>query len=289
MKQTPLSAAVRERLSGVNDLVWLQEFSLHEMDMVSTGFSKKVAGLHTKDIFGKNPYAARINIRLDRMPGFRRRLTEALLATVFAHSFELLNDYLREASRLLKEHGNSVWQSDLTRKAPEDRFEDSWNATGYPAITSELWKTFKYLRLRRNHYAHIAQILKPDFKALLVAQGVHLNQFWRDPSMMGAAAPLDFASPAIFAPTVPEVIAMLRVHLLWVVHFDPLVVAQLNQAKLLSEFAKNTWRTAGGRKFTKNDATVGRLARAIRSGFREATGVSPPASDIEKLIWSFRA
>lgn len=288
MKRTSISAAVVERLNAVNDLVWLQEFSLHELDLVSAGLSKKAAALCTTDLFGKNPYAARINIRLDRMPAFRKRLTEALLVTVFAQSFELLNDYIKVITWLLNNHGTSPWQPVLHRRAPEERLEDSWNATGYPAICPELWNTFKYLRLRRNHYAHIAQVVSSGFTGFLGAQGAQLNQFWRDPSRMGPASPGDFTSQVIFTPTVGEISAMLRVHLLWILHFDPLIVARLNQTKLLSEFAKNLWQAAGGKKYKKNDATVKNLARAIRADFRQETGGSPSIAVIEELIWRFR-
>ena len=189
---------------------------------------------------------------------------------------------------LLKNHGNRPWQSVLLRRAPEERLEDSWNATGYPAICSELWNTFKYFRLRRNHYSHIAQVVSPNFTGFLAAQGAQLNQYWRDPSRMGPVAPLDFSSQVIFAPTIAEVSAMLRVHLLWVLHFDPLVVAQLDQKKLISEFAKGRWHAAGGGKFRKNDATVGKLARTIRAEFRRRTGGTSSVGALEKLIWRFK-
>jgi len=288
MKRTFISATVVERLNSINDLVWLQEFSLHELDLVSLGHSKKAAALCTTDLFGKNPYAARINIRLDKMPAFRRRLTEALLVTVFSQSFELLNDYIKVTALLLKHHGNRPWQAVLVRKVPEERLEDSWNATGYPAIRPELWNTFKYFRLRRNHYAHIAQIIAPNFTGFLAAQGAQLNQFWRDSARMGPAAPLDFSSQAIFAPVIAEVSAMLRAHLLWMLHFDPLVVAQLDRTKLISEFAKGHWLVTGGAKFRKNDATIGKLARKIRTEFRRKTGGSASVVALEKLIWGFK-
>ena len=155
-------------------------------------------------------------------------------------------------------------------------------------ICPELWNTFKYLRLRRNHYAHIAQALSPVFTGFLGTQGAQLNQFWRDPSRMGVAVPLDFSSQVIFTPTVGEVSAMLRIHLLWILHFDPLIVAQLNQTKVLSKYAEGLWQAAGGKKFKKNDATVENLARAIRTDLRQKTGGSPSIAVIEKLIWRFR-
>jgi len=288
MKQTSVSVAVVERLNAMNDLVWLQEFSLHELDHVISGHSRKAAALCTTDLFGKNPYAARINIRLDKMPVFRRRLTEALRVTVFAQSFELLNDYLQVINLLLKNCGKRSWQSVLLRNAPEEKLEDSWGATGYPAISSELWNTFKYLRLRRNHYTHIAQVLSPGFAGFLAAQGTQLNQFWRNTSKMGSAAPLDFSSQAIFSPPVAEISAMLRVHLLWILHFDPLVAAQLDQSKLLSAFAKDLWHDAGGSKFRKNDATVEKLARTIKTDFRRRTGAVSSLVALEKLIWGFK-
>jgi hypothetical protein len=288
MKRTPILDSVVRRLNAINDLVWLQEFSLYELDQRNASLSAKARQLCTSDIFGQNPFSARINLRMERVPQFRNELTATLCQAVFSQSYELLNDYLDEVTLLLQHLGKRNWVTSNDR-APEKKFSDSWDASGYPSLQPEYIATYKYLRLRRNHYAHIAQTVSPAFSCFLNTTGAQLNAFWRDPSRIGVGTPLDFSSSTIFAPNVDESISMLRVFLLWVTFFDASIVTQLDGTKLIRQFSYSSWKKAGGTSFKKNNETVKKMAKTVQHTFKQATKGVVTLTDIEKLIWAFKA
>lgn len=62
------------------------------------------------------------------------------------------------------------------------------------------------------------------------------------------------------------------VDLLASVGFDRLMVAQMDDAKLLSGFVRKSWVKAGGRRFRKNTEAVRNLARSIRRELHLRTG-----------------
>lgn len=239
----------------------------------------------TGDFFGSNPYAGRFNVAVGKMGDFAGKLEAALHKLVLVDVYENFLEYLgKDIPRLMGECGSHGWTASAARRkpeAPERKFDRGWQNSGYLAIDGDLLETFTYLRLRRHHYAHAAEVISERFTGHTASAGARLNVYWAG-KLPGAK--LDFTSHDIFSPANDEIIALIRVAQSWIRALDAAVAAPLVPDKVVAFVARERLLAAGGRAFARNSMTVAQLARGVRADCEDKWGLRVKMAAAEAAV-----
>jgi hypothetical protein len=286
--RTPLIRPLEKHIAVLNDLVWFHQFSQHEIGISRERLSPRAAQLMTGDFFGGNPFAARFNVAVGKMGDFGAKLETALHKLVLVDVYENFLEYIdKDIPELLAECGHGRWPGPSAKSfrskfaPPESKFERLWVTSGYPPIDRHLWETFTYLRLRRHHYAHAAEMVSDRFTAHAHDTGARLNAYW---GVKLRGAKFDFTSHEIFKPKSDEIIALIRVAQAWLRAMDAAVAGELVADQVLEFVARERLRAAGGKAFARNIITVTRLARGARADCQDQWGLTVKISAAEAAI-----
>lgn len=283
--RTQFIRPLEKHIAVLNDLVWFHQFSQHELGLARSRLSMRAAQLMTGDFFGSNPFAGRFNVAVGKMGDFSGRLEIALHKLVLVDVYENFLEYLgKDIPRLMADCGSHGWTVPAPKRkpeAPESKFEQGWQNSGYPTIDRHLLETFTYLRLRRHHYAHAAEVISERFVGHTASAGARLNAYWAG-KLLGAK--LDFTSHNIFTPASDEIIALIRVAQSWIRALDAAVVGQLVPDKVVAFVARERLRAEGGRAFTRNSMTVTQQARGVRVECQDKWGFSVKIGAAEAAV-----
>lgn len=179
MSRTPALRKFEAQLARVNDLLCYYLFSDAEVEGSLSGIVNADPDTYTTDAFPENRFSERLHIRTSKLPSFRELAFHTSVGVSLIGAVEYLLSYIAEveefrASVVPTEHDQ------IKHERPEEQLRQklqSW--VGHDPLDSALTMTIKYLRLRRNHIAHVRDEMSQDFKDLTKNHAAHLNRFWQ--------------------------------------------------------------------------------------------------------------
>ena len=158
----------------------------------------------TPAVFPHNPFAERIYVPIGHLPKFRSEQVVTALGVSFAFAVEQLLLYIESAIR----HWMQINGTPCQITEPIDACLQTCAAkSAKHAIGSNLFKTVKYLRLRRNHVIHAASQLTSELEKTLKYDGPVLQQYWESKTTIPA---VDFSSETVRTFTADETISLIN-------------------------------------------------------------------------------
>lgn len=178
MRRTSLLKKYERILVEVNDQLCYYLFSDHELGKLVTGFEDSISHTYTTEQFPDNPYSTRIHIPIEGIPLFRQKALNSLLASNLLACIEYLLEYISEVQSFREKVVVLGTQNTPTDKAPEDKLNTNIKKWSSNTLDSSFVKTLQYLRLRRNHIAHVNDSLSAELNSLIKNSSNLLNQYW---------------------------------------------------------------------------------------------------------------
>ena len=186
MPKTPLILEARQRLRAFGDQLYYHAFV---DELAWAGLTSHVDAddkRFTSDVFPSNAKAPRIHVPLSRLPAFRDAALSVEFGAVIVASYEVADSYAFQLPQLLARLAvQSV--ADRYSDVAEDNMRSALSAAGAQLPEAEVFETFKYIRLRRNHIAHLRSEPTKELSELIRQRGTHLMRYWK------SAGPLDFS------------------------------------------------------------------------------------------------
>lgn len=228
--RTPSLKKYKARLASVNDQLCFHFFASEQArpaidhsvvsnpdDLVSTSFPT-------------NSFAPRIDIRNKLLPKFQKAATETLGGLALVSAVECLLSYSDEIQSL---RAKLIPTTDdaLKHEKAEEQLSiklTNWGGAPHTALT----KSFAYLRLRRNHIAHVNQEPHQSLKDVTKNYGSMLSTYW---NQQPATLPgLSFTSQNFSVSTEQEAFSLLNLCRVVMEKYDDLVCSTIPQPNMES-------------------------------------------------------
>ncbi len=274
MHRTPWGPPVLDRMAAVNDQLCFFLFAEWEVERSLLRFAPSLNERFSTELFADNPHAPRIHVPLADLRGFQIANRTFALGTYFATSYELLAGYYRPAIDLLARFRPATLTPSSSLKK-EIWFSETLASSGAPAIATEIIDTLSYLRLRRNHFVHFGEDVKPEMQELQDKKGDRLNVFW-DASVDA----LNFRDPMLDTFPEDETIELLKLLRIVVEQLDTAVAMGLD-TRMVIEAECNA--VLDGRT-ALNDREFARAGKKVEGRLRHNYGYDVDGGRIEESL-----
>lgn len=177
MQKTNLKNEYLDKVAFVNDQLCYFQFA---DEIVRKEIEKKEIvdpSRLTTDIFSSNKFAKRIQVRFCELESFRNKAIETASGISLSLGVEHLLNYLDAVQNLKMEISNTS-ASKKKFDSPEEQIQNNFKEWNIDDIDSAMFKTIKYLRLRRNHIVHSREELTDGFDTVVRRESNHLKNFW---------------------------------------------------------------------------------------------------------------
>jgi len=231
----------------------------------------------TPTVFPNNMFAERIYVPVGRLPQFRSEQLITSLGVSFAFAVEQLLLYIEIAIRHWVEVNGITCQ--ITE--PIDACLQSCVVKGAKkAIDSNLIKTVKYLRLRRNHVIHAASELTAEFVKSLKYDGPVLQKHWGAKTTIQA---VDFSSDAVRTFTADETISLIKLVRICVEEIDNFLAGELEGEQVLKLLERDLLDRQPELK-AKGPAIAARRVRKVKKRAFELYALSAKTLEVAHVL-----
>ena len=165
------------KLEDMNDQLCYFLFSDIEANNVFADLEQNVAGTYTTEVFSKNEFSERLHIKIEALPAFRTKAFHTLVSMSVIASVEYLLSYLEEIEEFRSNVKESIHDG-ITDKKPEEQLRRKLSHWLDEDPDGAVIKTMAYLRLRRNHIAHVREEMSDGYRSLIKNDSNYLNNYW---------------------------------------------------------------------------------------------------------------
>jgi hypothetical protein len=179
LKRTPIGAKFSKQLVKANDQACFSALEHFEFSKILRRLEATQADDFTTEIFGDNPYAARMYRRGCELRNFGTTAADVGLQMAIIASYEYADAFSSELQSFRRVHHPSPADS-IKAEADEDTLREkivAWSGEEQPR---GYFDTLGYLRHRRNHFAHGNEELEAAFSKFINQRGHQLNTFWKN-------------------------------------------------------------------------------------------------------------
>jgi len=176
--KTPILRKYETKLVEVNDQLCYFLFSDAEVEAHLDKTTAESGEAFTTNIFPDNRFSERLHIKVSALPLFRKQAFHTTAGVSLIAAVEYMLYYIEEIERYRAKVLPSVHDS-LHSNKPEEQLENKLKEWSGKAPNNAIIKTIKYLRLRRNHIAHLNDEMSQDFKSLIRNDATQLNNYWK--------------------------------------------------------------------------------------------------------------
>jgi hypothetical protein len=177
MKRTPVSTRFTRQLIKVNDQVCFAALRQWEFEQTLAPLLLSRPAEFTPTVFATNPFAESIYRKVGELPAFSEEAEQVALHMGVIASVEHSLAYIEEVQTFRQSLISSAGD-EIKDDAEEEQLRlkiKQWSGETTP---SGYFRTLGYLRLLRNHYAHVNDSSHPSFKTYVRSHGTPLNKFW---------------------------------------------------------------------------------------------------------------
>jgi len=218
----------KDRLARVNDQLCYHFFAAEQAKpAIHELIASKPDDLVSQS-FPENSFSPRINIRNKFLPQFQQFATETLGGIALVSAVECLLSYSDEIQSLRAALIPSAADAIEHEKAEEQLSLKltAWGSAPSIALTMSL----AYLRLRRNHIAHVNQEPHPSLRSVTKNYGKLLSTYWaQQPTKLPG---ISFSSLVFSAGTEQEAFSLLNLCRVVMEKYDALVCSTLPQPRV---------------------------------------------------------
>ncbi|EJT1896431.1 hypothetical protein NV115_003519 [Vibrio alginolyticus] len=231
MRKTSLKDPYFNKLANVNDLLCYFQFADFETGKSVESLTVNTVGKLTSELFPDNEFSSRIQVRYEGLLDFRNSANNTAAGMSLSFGIEHLINYFGDVIELKTEICPSSQLAKTDSNAVEDNIEANVRLWGSKKKLSQIIKTVKYLRLRRNHIVHVRNNLSEDLERLIRIEGKGLNTFWNKRTNL---AELDFASKDIYQFTVNETYTCMKLLRVCLEEIDEAISSTLGEEELIA-------------------------------------------------------
>ncbi|PCJ84764.1 MAG: hypothetical protein COA57_08720 [Flavobacteriales bacterium] len=273
--KTTLSKKYIDRLAALNDQLCFFQFNRNELNKRLSEFGTNAHSLFTPDVFAQNSMASRINVTIGDLPRFQELNQTFTFGAYISTSYEVISYYLRDSLDYLQSIEPLTFQLTNDRQL-EEKYSLTLTSSGCSPIQRELIDTLKYIRLRRNHFTHLADGLDPHFANLIATSGITLNNFWA-----GTIIGLDFTSTNVLMFNESETIDILMLLRIIVERLDAYLASNLSATGIITFIADREFSSKPQR--INNDVVKQRISKVKTLGKKDF-GIMLVESDIDPIV-----
>ncbi len=165
------------KLEDMNDQLCYFLFSDTEVARVLSEVKENLQEEFTTDVFSENEFSKRLHIKIKALPDFRAKAFHTLVSMSVIASVEYLLNYIEEIEEFRSKVMPSVHDG-IENSKPEEQIKQKLTNWLDKEPESEIIKTIAYLRLRRNHIAHVEEDMNGVFSTLIKNDSNNLNKYW---------------------------------------------------------------------------------------------------------------
>lgn len=177
MARTPIKNRFKDHLTVINDQLIYYLFADKEVESRLSTISVSSEDEYTTDLFPDNEYSERLHVKYSAITAFRDGVTNANKAVCLVLGTEYLLTFMQEAQEFRE---SVVYDNkcDIVEDAVEDQLYKKLIRWSRHPIEKKIFKTVKYLRLRRNHLVHARTDLRGGLKKIITQDSRELNRYW---------------------------------------------------------------------------------------------------------------
>jgi hypothetical protein len=177
MRKTPVAARFMQQLIKVNDQICFSALQQWEFQRTLVPLVANHASDFTPAIFRLNPFANSIFRRVGELPAFLADSEQVALRmgviSAAEHALAYIDEVQKIRELLIANEGASIEDD-----AEEEQLRRKIQAWSCSAPIAGYFRTLGYLRLLRNHYAHVNEKPHAALKTFIGSHGTPLNRFW---------------------------------------------------------------------------------------------------------------
>ncbi len=153
----------------------------------------------TEDLFAKNPFAEKHNIKLSKLDEEHEKTHRTLLEGIYLLTFSYYESYLKEIVSFVKSIDETTKNLDEKLEDLEDDYlliDKVINRTNVDKskVNNLTLKTLDYLRLKRNRLIHRnSEEISHSLSEIIKEDGIKLNKYWKKELRAGLQE-IDFSS-----------------------------------------------------------------------------------------------
>jgi hypothetical protein len=276
MKKTPVSARFTKQLIKVNDQVRFSALRQWEFEQTLAPLLINRAADFTPAVFPANPFSQGIYRKIGDLPAFSDEAEQVALRMGVIASVEYTLAYLEEVQTFRQSLGMSEGD-EIEADAEEEqlRLKVEW-WSGKPSV-QEHFRTLGYLRLLRNHYAHMNDAPHPSFKTYIRSQGTPLNRFWNNITI--DLHGIDFRTLATVQLTPNLTFGIMNVLRACLRYIDELVANTLGLADIIQFIMDQMFRSPRNRQLR-----IDRISSKVRTRLRMDWNMDVSVPDVSKEV-----
>jgi hypothetical protein len=177
MEKTPIRSKFVKRLVRINDQLCFAALGRHELGLTLSALADTRPNDYTTAVFPNNPHAPRLYRKLKDVPAFAAESEQIEFQMGIVASVEHALAYVEEIeefrARLRPSPGDVI-----AMKGAEDQLYAKMTDWAGAAPAVGPYRTLGYLRLLRNHYAHVNDEPTQAFSSYLANHSHQLQRFW---------------------------------------------------------------------------------------------------------------
>ena len=179
LKKTPEAARYLRQLIRVNDQVCFAALGKWEFEQALVPLVEEHASNFTTVVLSSNPFAGRLNRRIGDLLSFSHESELVALRMGVIAGLEYCLAYLEDVQAFRQLLAPSAGDN-LTDDAEEEQMRIKIVSWSGQRPVQWYFRTLGYLRLLRNHYAHVNDELGSSFQSYVRSYGSPLNKFWNN-------------------------------------------------------------------------------------------------------------
>lgn len=271
--KTPILQKYESRLVEVNDQLCYFLFSDAEVEAHLAKNTSEIATKFTTDIFPDNRFSERLHIKVSTLSIFRKQALNTLVGVSLIAAVEYMLYYIEEIESYRASVLPSVHDS-LRNDKPEEQLANKLKEWLGKAPDRAIIKTIKYLRLRRNHIAHLSEEMSQDFNSLVKNDAHHLNSYWK--SKKTEIYDFDFSNPNFSSFSENEALALINLTRVCLKIIDEKILSTITIPEIaqyeIVEFLENK---------AFNKLAISKRSSKFRGALKRKYGVSIGCNEME--------
>lgn len=276
MRKTPVAARFMQQLIRVNDQMCYSALQQWEFQRTLEPLVSSRAADFTPAVFHSNPFAENIFRRIGELPVFLAESEQVALRMGVIAAAEYSIAYIEEVQAFRQKLVASAGDT-IKNDAEEEQLLHKIEAWSGNAPVSGYFRTLGYLRLLRNHYAHINEKPHQAFKTYIGSFGTPLNRFW-DNGVTDVHG-IDFRTLPKTALTPKLIFGIMNIARVSIQHIDDMVARTLTLADAVRWQVEKILQSANNRQLP-----VERLASKIRARLEMDWKIESGLSEIIREI-----
>jgi hypothetical protein len=217
------------KLEDMNDQLCYFLFSDIEVNNIFSELDHDISDSYTTEVYPENKFSERLHIKIEALPAFRTKAFHTLVSMSVIASVEYLLSYIEEVESFRAKIIPSV-HDEITDKKPEEQLNLKLSHWLGKDPESAIIKTISYLRLRRNHIAHVREEMSDGYRSLIKNNSNHLNSYWAKQSTKLNG--FDFSKKTYDEFEVNDVFALINLSRVCMREIDSLVLSTISEESI---------------------------------------------------------